>query len=417
MASGSVGRRLVAGLLFTLLGFWAVTLASNLSLVGAAWRQWRELAVAEATTPSALAACAADPAGFSRRASPLVRVGVAGDAVPGWSRGDDGLRHVEIVTAPADGPCGRLAVVTALPWPVLVRQAGLVSIRVGAVLLLVMVAWAMAVRPVGRRLRELARGSRAIVAAGFRGELPVAGDDELDAVARAFNAAARTARERLAQLEQRDKAVREMVADVAHDVRTPIAALKMELGRAVTDRDAAPRVLAEIEYLDALVGNLATGLELDAAAPPRHRVDGRELVGRAVARFERLASARGVRVDGSVPDEALPIDGDSVALQQALGNLVHNAVGFAAGHVAVVGWSEGGEVVLEVLDDGPGIAADELPRLTERSFRGGGATRMSGRGLGLTIANEVAARHGGRLVLERLPDGGTRAALRLPLAP
>lgn len=95
------------------------------------------------------------------------------------------------------------------------------ALRLGAILGLLVVIWTLVVRPIVRRIRAMADATARVVARDFQGEVPVEGDDELAELARAFNDAAAAARDRLGLLVERDRLTRQVVADIAHDVRTP----------------------------------------------------------------------------------------------------------------------------------------------------------------------------------------------------
>lgn len=296
--------------------------------------------------------------------------------------------------------------------------------RLGLAALLLVALGVGVIRPLVRRVRGLALATNAIVAEDFQGALPAGRDDELGDVALAFNRAAETARARLGELRRRDEVTREVLANLSHDVRTPLAALKVALERILAE-GATPQLrqiaLAEVVYLEGLTENLGALARLEGTALPlmRRELDLSELVGRVVERFAILGRARGVDVLASHPDEPLRLIGDPLALEQALSNLVHNAVDFAGAHVAVLCFARGAEAVVEVRDDGPGLLWSEVPRLTERHFRGdrGNARGRPGQGLGLAIAAEVARRHDGALEMHNLPERGSCVRVRLPLTP
>ncbi len=300
--------------------------------------------------------------------------------------------------------------------------AGPVLQRILAIAIVVIIAVRLTAWPLVRRLQNLVDSTRRIVSADFRGELKVAAKgDELDDLAEAFNQATGAARERLELLERRDEVTREVLANVAHDVRTPLAAVKISVGRLVSqapESDVGPTALSELAHLDSLLNNLLTLVQLQGSAIPlvKSPMDLGDLVDRVVTRYRMIAKGRGVQVDSSVPDDPMIFSVDQVALQQALGNLVQNATEFAEAHVAVLLFEEEGFAVLEVRDDGPGVSEVEIPKLSQRFFRGeANAPRgRKGQGLGLAIAAEMARRHGGTLTLQTEEGGGTLARLTLP---
>lgn len=140
-----------------------------------------------------------------------------------------------------------------------------------------------------------------------------------------------------------------------------------------------------------------------------------ELTERVEHRFSPLAKDRGLTFEVAFPDEALAVRADGVALERAVGNLIHNAIRFAAGHVVLVLFRDEDEVRLEVRDDGPGLGAMS-GRAAERGQRGAHAGG-EGFGQGLAIAEATARRFGGRLELEDSDEGGVLAAIVLPEDP
>ena len=321
------------------------------------------------------------------------------------------------------GACQRFLLVQ----PRMINVDGLGLLRVGvarflAALLLILGTWWLVVRPLVRRVQRHATRTQEIVAADFHGSLEQGSGDELDHLVNAFNQAAAVARERLERLEAQDRLTRNVLANLAHDLRTPLAALKIGVGRLLDDQprsQVAHTVRSELNYLDALIGNLTALVKLEGTSLPlvRQPIFAEELVQRVSGRFRLAARGRTVSLEVAVEDETLQFPGDPVAVEQALGNLVHNAVDFARANVAVVCFAREGRVVFQVLDDGPGLENDEIPKLSLRSFQGS-ASRSRGRkgqGLGLAIAREVAERHGGGLRAAAPPEGGTRMELFFPL--
>jgi signal transduction histidine kinase len=143
----------------------------------------------------------------------------------------------------------------------------------------------------------------------------------------------------------------------------------------------------------------------------REPVDLVALVERVIARHRMIARDRRISLDFAVPDEPTLALGDVTLLERALSNVVHNAVRYndAGGHVAVVLSAKPGAFTLRVTDDGPGLDPEDLPRLTERGYRGNVArTRHPhGMGLGLHITEDVLTQHGFTLRIAR-PEGAER---------
>jgi signal transduction histidine kinase len=254
-----------------------------------------------------------------------------------------------------------------------------------------------------------------VVAADFGGVVAGgASDDELGEVARTFDKASASARERLARLEHRDAVLRRALADFTHDLRTPLATLKLSAS-GLPASTAASTIRSELGFLEGMTANFEAILDKGDEGDLSTRVSVVELAERVEHRFSPLAKDRGLTFEVAFPDEALVVQADGVALERAVSNLIHNAIRFAAGHVVLVVFRDKDEVRLEVRDDGPGLGAVS-GRAAERGRRGQRA-QGEGFGLGLAIAEASARRFGGRLELENTDEGGALAAIVLPHAP
>ena len=289
-------------------------------------------------------------------------------------------------------------------------------VGVAALALLVMVlALAVAAgaqaRGLGRRVAALVEHV-ARVGAGELGHGPPPDDagDEIaalrDAVAEATEARrkARLAEERL-------------LADAAHELRTPLAAMRLELDlslRRERDADALRETLQSVgEEVDRLSRIAEALLQLDASS--RGRLDVpvalRPLVERAAARAAGLCAARGVALQVHALEEA-QVDGDADALERALDNLLGNAARFARTRVACTLRADGVGFAVEVADDGPGVPEAEAEAIFAPFHRPDRSA--AGAGLGLAIVREVASRHRGQVTLGRAPLGGAAFTLWLP---
>ena len=179
--------------------------------------------------------------------------------------------------------------------------------------------------------------------------------------------------------------------------------------------------LEEAHYLASLLKNMnaAARLEMTAGEPRFGPVDLNDAVAKVVARHRPFARQRRVAIDFSVPETEIRVRGDLTLVEQAIGNLVHNAIRYnrPRGHVAVVLEREADRFQLRVIDDGPGLDPAELERVSERGYRGYRARSRHphGMGLGLNISRDVAERHGWTLELESPDEGGLTAHLRGPL--
>jgi signal transduction histidine kinase len=277
-----------------------------------------------------------------------------------------------------------------------------------------------------RRIRALAAEVRRSAASRYSEPVRADGDDELAELARAFNQAGEEVRSHLLTLEQREQVLRAFVANTTHDVMVPLTVLQ---GHLVSLRKSADRqgttaellvsALEETHYLASLVHNLGAAAKLEAGEPEmaRSEVDLCKLVERVAGRHRPIARERAVQVELAVPEDPLCVEGDVTLIEQALSNIVHNAVRYnhPEGHVAIVLDAHDGarRFSLRVIDDGPGVPEDQLSRLSERHFRGDAARtrRPEGRGLGLHITRQVAERHGFDLRFRRAEGGGLEVEL------
>ncbi|MFB4313105.1 sensor histidine kinase [Actinomadura sp. 21ATH] len=282
-----------------------------------------------------------------------------------------------------------------------------------AVSMVALVAWftvGATLRPVRRIRRELEE----ISGQNLSRRVPVpAGGDEIARLAETTNAT-------LERLERSAEAQRRFVADASHELRSPISALQtqLEVDGAYPDEtdwpEANGRALRATRRLAAIVEELLMLARLDAGAggPARRVVDVSRL---AAEQIERRTNPR-VHVQGDLAGSA-PVLGSPVQLDRLLTNLLDNAVRHASERVDLEVEADGAQVLVTVTDDGDGIAAEDRERVFERFTRLAAGRRLDrgGSGLGLPLAREIAAAHGGTLeVAEHGP--GARFVLCLPQA-
>jgi signal transduction histidine kinase len=327
-----------------------------------------------------------------------------------------------------EGPCAVVAAFRPAPQDI-GSPPGLLASVLALCAGFVAAVW-VASGPVVRRIRALAGDVRRSAAGRYETPVPVRGRDEVAELAHAFNEAGREVREHLSRVEQREAALRTFVADTTHDVMLPLTVLQghlSQLQKAAGDGTEAARRLAaaaeEAHYIGSLLQNLSAAAKLEAGgALERHPFDLSALVERVVERHRPLAAAAGVAVDHAVPEAPLWADGDVTLVEQALGNVVHNAIRHnrPGGRVAVVLDEEGGGGFrVRVADDGPGVPPGQMARLGERRFRAPEARQRhpEGLGLGLSIARDVADRHGYTLDFAANVPSGLAVELRGPTAP
>jgi signal transduction histidine kinase len=237
-------------------------------------------------------------------------------------------------------------------------------------------------------------------------------------------------RERAAQRElERQK--NEFFANISHDLRTPLFAIKISVGVLLANEPAdlpepLHRLLANIDtasdQLARLVDDLLelTRLQAGRLQLQRERCDLRALAQRAAQSIEPLAQARGQRLEVVLPPDAVEASVDSARLERVLVNLLSNAhkYGRAGGLIRLQLESAPDAVCLVVVDDGPGIALADQERIFERFERvQSSAEQVAGSGLGLPIARGVVELHGGRLSVESAPGNGATFRVSLPIDP
>jgi signal transduction histidine kinase len=346
----------------------------------------------------------------------------------------DGERlHVfALRTGWSDGPCAFVVARGPVPRR-LPREVDFIATASMLCVALLAAVW-FAVGSVIRRVHALASDMRASAATHYRHLVAVEGHDEIADLARTFNAAGGELRAHLLTVETREEALRSFLANTTHDVMIPLTVLQghLSLLRRQIDQcapDLTQHVHAAAEeaaHIGALVHNLGAAAKLEAGEGivRRDTVDLSALVERIVERHRPLAEPRGISIAFAVPpDSPVRVLGDLTLLEQAVGNIVANAVRYnnAAGHVAVsleTPLDEPRRFRLRIVDDGPGVADAELARLGERHFRGqtGRARHQEGQGLGLHIARTVAERHDFALRFARPDGGGLEVQLVGPLA-
>jgi signal transduction histidine kinase len=290
----------------------------------------------------------------------------------------------------------------------------------------VMAAVLIAVGPVVRRVRRLTDAVERSAAAGFDLPIPVDGRDEIAELARAFGGAGRAVRAQLGATEDRERALRDFLSNTTHDVMIPLSVLLSHLAT-LQERERAgephdPKILTaamdEAHYLGALMHNLSAAARIHGATPTvaRGPVDLNALLARVIGRHRPIAERLGIEIDHAVPAETVATVGDVTLIEQAVSNLVYNAIRHnrPGGHTAaILEQRDGDGFHLRVIDDGPGIPPAELSRLVERGFRGDDARTRSpdGQGIGLDITLRVAELHGFTLRFAASEYGGLQVDL------
>jgi len=320
-----------------------------------------------------------------------------------------------------EGPCAVVLMRAKGPPP---WFSGAVLMPAFLVALVVILVALFAAGPIVRRVRQLTESVRKL-GSGSEEPIHVEGHDEIAELGNAFEQSRQTIHAQLESLREREKALRNYIANTTHDVILPLSVLqghlvslqqRIEAGETLDAKAIMPSI-EESQYLGSLLHNLNAAARLEANEGLAHRdpIDLNRLVERVVDRHRPIANRKQIALDFAVPESAIDFRGDLTLLEQALGNVVQNAIRYnrAEGHVAIVLDGTDDAWILKVIDDGPGISEGDRARVVEPSFRGSEArTRHPhGMGLGLHIASDVAKRHGLRLALSKTKGGGLTVEL------
>jgi signal transduction histidine kinase len=268
-------------------------------------------------------------------------------------------------------------------------------------------------------LRAMTAAIRAMAAGDLKQTVPVSSTDELGTLAAAFNHMS-------ADLDTLTRSRRQMTADIAHDLRTPLTVIggyveSMRDGVLKPTQERLAIVGGEVQHLQRLVNDLGMLAQAEAG---ELRLNREALAPAGVLRtmaktYQPLAEKQGITVTVDASANLPRIDADPDRLTQVFGNLVTNALRHTpnGGTIAFRAEAAGNGVALMVSDTGEGIAPEDLPRVFDRFYRGDKARTTHGEsGLGLAIAKSIVEMHGGTIAAESQPGQGTTMRVTLPVA-
>jgi two-component system sensor histidine kinase BaeS len=269
-----------------------------------------------------------------------------------------------------------------------------------------------------RSLRELTAATRAMARGELEQRVPVRSQDELGELAAAFN-------QMSADLARANELRRQMTADIAHDLRTPLTVMAGYLealrdGVLEPSPDRFETMYQEAQHLKRLVEDLRTLSLADAGELTMNRepVPPRIVLEQAAAAYRHQAEQQGIGLSVHVGPRLPEINMDPDRMAQVLGNLIGNALRhtLAGGQISMAAAQRGDNVLLTVQDNGVGIPSEELPRIFDRFYRGDEARQAGGgeSGLGLAIARSITELHGGTISAESVPGEGTAFTITLP---
>ena len=303
-------------------------------------------------------------------------------------------------------------------------------------------------RSIAPSVQRLKHGVLALSRGDLSHRIGDIGKDELGLLAKQFDAMASQllavqsnleaqVHERTIELEEANRRLQELdkrrvqfLADISHELRTPLTVLRGEAQVALRDkgfslrtgRDTLSRIVEQTRDMGRLVDELLFlgRSETGEVRFERARIDLRELVVETVREAEVLGRGKDVTIEPTIPKAAVFAEGDPQRLKQALMIGLDNAVKYSTpgGVVVTALVSSGGEAEISVRNRGAGIAAEDLPFVFERFYRGRGKAVQSpeGCGLGLPIAKWIVEKHGGSIQLTSEPRGVTTLRIRLPIS-
>jgi two-component system sensor histidine kinase BaeS len=279
--------------------------------------------------------------------------------------------------------------------------------------------------PARRRLRQVEDAARRLGAGDLTARAPARGGDEVAAMATAFNAMADDLAARADALESSNRVRRQLLADVSHELSTPVTAMRGYLETLTMpdfDVDDATRtrylgILSdETARLERILGDLLdlARLEGGGGSLVLGEVSVEQLFARVAARHERASAEAGVRLVTSIGPGAGVLTGDQDRLEQALQNLAANALRYAPAGSAIElrATTDGSTITITVSDEGPGIAPSHLPHIFDRFYKveesrsvrhAPGSSSADGSGLGLSIVKAIVERHHGEVSVESRP--------------
>jgi signal transduction histidine kinase len=292
-----------------------------------------------------------------------------------------------------------------------------VLIAMGAAFLALLFGIVLA-RTISRPISELKDATEQMAEGKLGTQVPVHSADEIGRLAASFNRMS-------ADLARSNEMRRQMTADIAHDLRTPLSVIQgyteaLDDGKLPGSSDIYQAMHKQVKHLNRLVEDLRTLSLADAGQLSLHAqaVAPRDLLEHTVLIYAPQAEQQQVALDLTIPDSLPSIQVDLDRMVQVLGNLISNALRHTptGGTVRLAANSQNQQLVLQVHDTGAGIASEDLPHVFDRFYRGDKSRTESGEsGLGLAIARSIVEAHNGRISASSTPGLGTTFTISLPV--
>ena len=286
---------------------------------------------------------------------------------------------------------------------------------------------------VTQTLRDVEEGAQRVREGDLSARVEVDGQDEAARLARSFNEMAARLEQAAREADALDEARRNLVAWASHDLRTPLASLRAMIDAladgVVADEGTSARYLKqsqnEIERMSALINDLFELAQMDAGnlSLRFEAASLGDLISDTLSAFTARAKAKKVKLDGGIEKGVDPVWMASDKVSRVLSNLVDNALRHSkdSGQISIQAKKQNESVLVSVKDSGTGIAAEDLPHVFDRFYRGeksrarGDYATSGGSGLGLAIARRIVEAHGGTISAESVVGTGTTIRFTLPI--
>ncbi|MEZ4712834.1 MAG: ATP-binding protein [Caldilineaceae bacterium] len=296
-----------------------------------------------------------------------------------------------------------------------VRLATIFS-AAAASLLAILLGWLLA-RAISKPVRELTLATQAVAQGQLGHQVTIHSNDEIGQLAASFN-------QMSSDLARATQLRRQMTADIAHDLRTPLSVIlgyteALHDGKLSGDDEIYETLHNEAKHLNHLIDDLRLLSLADAKELPLNlvEIEPADVLQRAAAAHQIRAQQAGVTLEVDAATDLPTITADPERLTQVLGNLINNAIRYTAagGVICLLAETQAKTVLLRVQDNGVGIDPADLPYIFDRFYRGDRARQNSGEsGLGLAIAKSIVEAQGGTISVESTPGVGSTFTLALP---
>jgi two-component system, OmpR family, sensor histidine kinase BaeS len=299
------------------------------------------------------------------------------------------------------------------------QKLALVITAAGTVVIVILISIPLARRLV-QPIRAIARATNDISSGNYSTRIPVTSSDELGRLARDFNNMALT-------LEKHEKERRQWVADISHELRTPVAVLRGEIEALLDEiREITPDRIrslhAETLRLNRLIDDLyqLALSDVGALSYRKENINSIEVLQESLDSLEQEFAAKNITIRKNTAVQSGTIFGDPGRIGQLFANVLENSLHYtdSKGEVVVAASTEDGRLIIEVSDTKPGVEEQDLPRLFDRLFRteGSRSRATGGAGLGLAICKNIVETHGGSISVHPSSVGGLLVRIELPLA-